>query len=153
MFKLSFSSINFIFPVLVALFLLLLLLLLHRISGSDALSHKTCGLSENSWKSFLCKGSNQWWSYTWKELQNICLSLSYKLNIYAIKFVLVSSGCLGSSKCPQSFQRLEGNREKFKSKENGIKLKDFTFIIFFKNIIQFKHISRALSGINHSLGT
>lgn len=58
--------------------------------------------------------------------------LSYKLNVYATKLVLVSSGCLGSSKCPQSLQRHEGNREKFKSKENEIKLKDLTFINFSK---------------------
>lgn len=151
MFKLCFSSINLTFPVLrdVGTFFWFL----HKICGPYALSHNTSGPSENSWKSFLCKNTNQWWNYTWKEPKNTCLSLSYKPNVYAAKLVFSFFRAFRIFKMPSITPETWRVQREVLVKREWNQDKRFYFFKFFKNIIQFKHISRSLSGINHSLGT
>lgn len=130
MFKLCFSSINLIFPVLrdVGTFFgsfIRSLVLMHyltipvgpqRIPGSH--SYARTPTNDGVIHGRNCK----------IHVYPFHTNLMYmQLNLF-----LVSSGHLGSSKCPQSLQRPEGNREKFKSKENGIKIKDFTSSNFSK---------------------
>lgn len=130
MFKLCFSSLNLIFPVLrdVGTFLgsfiksLVLMRYLTTPVGPQRIpgSHSCARAATND---------------------GVIHGRNCKIHVYPfhtnrihmqLNLFLVSSGHLGSSKCPQLLQRHEGNREKFKSKDNVIKIKYFTSLNFSK---------------------